>query len=164
MYFNMFPVMLYSLDNGRTAQAVQDIARRITMSSELKENSAVYDLYDVRDGETPEIVADKFYKNPQYHWVVLLYNDIIDPRYEWPLGQSDLIAYCKSKYGENNLYATHHYVNAKGFQVNSTAFGATPVSNFQHEEQLNENKRRIKILNPLVVSEIVSSFEGLVNQ
>lgn len=164
MYFNMFPVMLYTQDDGLSAQAIQDIARRITLSDELKNNNSLFDLYDVQDGETPEIVADKFYKNSQYHWVILLTNDIVDPRYEWPLSQNNLVEYCKTKYGDANLYATHHFVNANGFEVNSTAFGAVPVSNFQYEDDTNEDKRRIKVLSSEVLSELVSNFEGLINR
>ena len=160
----MFPQMIYTLDDYQTGQVVPDIFRRIQLSDELKSNTAFFDLYDVQDGETPELVAFKFYRYPQYHWIVLLANEIIDPRYDWPLTQPNLIEYCKSKYGVNEIYSTHHYVDSNGRVVDSSQVGATSVSNFQYEDQLNEGKRRIKILKAEVVAELVSNFETIINQ
>lgn len=164
MYFNMFPKILYTLDDGSSAQVIQDVTRRIILSPELKNNNSLYDLYDVRDGETPELVADRFYKNPMYHWVVLHANDIIDPRFDWPLSQVNLIEYCKTKYGSDNVYSTHHFIDGNGYEVNSDAVGATSISNFGYEDSLNESKRRIKVIKSEVVAEIINSFESLINE
>lgn len=164
MYFEMFPSMLYTLDNGVSAQVIQDILRRVQLSDELKSNGSFFDLYDVKDGETPEMVASRWYGNPQYHWIILLANEIIDPRFDWPMSQVNLIEYCKDKYTSSNIYLTHHYVDADGYEVNMNATGATPVSNFQYEDEINESKRRIKILKAEIVSELVSNFEVIVNR
>ena len=85
MYFQNFPITYYSLDDTSTAQVVTNIALRIKLSDELKNNLALYDEYDIKDGETPEMVADKFYSNPLLHWLVLHTNDILDARFDWPL-------------------------------------------------------------------------------
>ena len=154
----------YTLDDGVSAQVVQDILRRVKFSDELKSNNAFFDQYDIKDGETPEMVALRFYRDPQYHWVVLLANDIVDPRFDWPMTQTNLVEYCKTKYGDSSLYSTHHYVNAAGYEVNSNDPEAASVSNFQYEDEINESKRRIKILKGEVVSEVVSNFETLINQ
>jgi hypothetical protein len=68
----------------------------------------------------------------------------------------NLTKYCQNKY--TNINAAHHYINSDGFIVNSTETGATPVSNFAYEEQLNENKRRIKILKSIYVDSLVKEF------
>ena len=83
-------------------------------------------------------------------------NEIIDPRYDWPLSTFNLIKYCQSKY--TNINGTHHYENTTGDWVNSTASGAVSVSNFQYEEKINESKRRIKILKPKYIDAVVKEF------
>ena len=98
MYFEKFPYMLYTLDNYASGQIVTDIFRRVAIAEETKKNYSAFDLYDIKDGETPEILADKVYGNSMLHWVILLANDILDPRFEWPLSNYDLIEYCKAKY------------------------------------------------------------------
>ena len=164
MYFEAFPLMLYTLDDGSSAQVVPDIIRRTILSDELKDNNSLFDLYDITEGETPELVSYKMYRDSQYHWIILMTNDMVDPRFDWPLTQVNLVNYCKSKYGEANVYATHHYINSSGYEVNSTDVEATSVSNFAYEEGINENKRRIKILKPEVVSELVSNFDALIKR
>jgi hypothetical protein len=120
MYFQKFPLLNYTLDNNKSIQTVTDILKRIVLSPEIRKNDSFYDQYDVKDGETPEIVANYFYNDPQLHWLVLMANDIIDPRFEWPLSYYNLIEYCKGKYGQDQIYHTHHYVNEVEFIVDGS--------------------------------------------
>ena len=110
MYFQNFPYTYYSLDNTRTVQIVTDITNRAVISDEVKTNLGLYDEYDIKDGETPELVADRFYNNPELHWIVLQYNDIIDPRFDWPLDTNNLTRYVTGKY--YSLNGIHHYEDA----------------------------------------------------
>lgn len=156
MYFEKFPTTNYSLDDISTVQTVRNIFLRIVFSDEIKNNYGLFDEYDVLDGETPEILADRFYSNPQYHWIILHMNDMLDPRYDWPLSSNNLRLYCESKY--ENINDIHHYVNADGYIVNSTAPGAIAVTNFQYEDEFNETKRRIKVLKPEYLEAVVRDF------
>ena len=120
MYFKSFPYTFYSLDDTSTVQVVTNITTRVTLSEEVKTNLGLFDEYDVKDGETPELVADRFYNNPELHWIVLHYNEIIDPRFDWPLDTNNLNRYVTSKYA--NLNAVHHYEDANGNYVNSNVY------------------------------------------
>ena len=95
MFFARLPYIQYTLDNGKTQQILPDILRRLKLSDELKNNASFFDQYDIKDGETPEIVAARLYGNPELHWIILLTNDIIDPRFDWPLNYYNLAEYCK---------------------------------------------------------------------
>lgn len=164
MYFQNFPKTYYTLSNVETVQVVTDITRRIDLVNEIKKNNAFFDSYDVIDGETPEIVADKFYNDPELYWVILTANDILDPRFEWPLSYVNLLNYCENKYGAANVYLTHHYQNSDGYVVNSSAATAVSVSNFDFESTVNEDKRRIKIPKQEIVAELQTVFENLINK
>lgn len=166
MYFSKFPVTLYSLDDKASVQTVRNILLRNKINDDVKNNFAIYDEYDVLDGETPEIVAHKFYGNAQLHWLVLHMNDILDPRFDWPMNTLNLYNYSVAKYA--NVNAAHHFINANGDIVNSTAAGATPVSNYQYEQSINESKRRIKVLKQpyvdIVMREFFNTFERVNGQ
>ena len=108
-YFSRFPLLGYTLDNNATYQVVSDVIKRVTVSQKTKENLVLFDDYDIKDGETPEIVSYKFYDSTDYHWVILLVNDIFDARFGWPLTDAQLFKYVQDKYGESNVGATHHY-------------------------------------------------------
>lgn len=132
-YFTKFPKAAYTLDEYRSAQVTPDIFRRVKFLVDLVNNYAAYDEYDVQDGETPEIVADLFYNDPTLHWVILHTNEVVDPRFEWPLSQYNLSLFVEGKYG--NVNAIHHYEDATGNVTNgnvsiasSAGFGSFPVN------------------------------------
>ena len=163
-YFNKFPYIAYSLDQGQTRFIIRDIFRRVKADQAGIQGDLAYYDYDIRDGDTPEILADKIYDNPLLHWVILITNEIIDPRWDWPLPENILYDYIVDKYGLANIGNAHHYINSAGYTVNSTAPGAIAVSNYDYETEENEKKRRIKILKPQHVNVFVKSFTEIAAQ
>ena len=165
MYFKNFPKMLYSLDGSATNFVMTDLFRRVISSDNNTIGTLSYDEYDVLDGETPEIVAAKIYDNAELHWVILLVNNIIDPRYDWPLPVDTLNTLITNKYGAGNEYAVHHYIDENNDIVHSSFAGTKyPVSNYTYEEELNETRRRIKILKPNYVSQYIQNFEQAIGR
>jgi hypothetical protein len=164
MYFKNFPQFIYDFNiNGQVKDVViSDITRNVRIRNEILANIALYDEYDVKDGETPEIIAEKVYGSANYHWIVMLTNERYDYIADFPLTYTALVKYVEDKYGVDNVNATHHWVNEKGFIVNSDEPGATPISNLHHEERVNESKRRIKIISPQIISKILSQYKDLV--
>jgi hypothetical protein len=140
------------------AFVMTDISRNIRFRKEVLANITSYDEYDIVDGETPEIIAEKVYGNSEYHWIIMLANDMYDYRADFPLTQLQLEKYVFDKYGDA-ADDDHHYVNAEGFIVNSYAPGATSVSNRQYEEDVNESKRRIKLISKDLISVVLNNFK-----
>ena len=98
-YFNFFPTTLYSTDNSSFGlDAVTNIIARFSFEQKLKENASAFYKYDIQDSDTPEIIASKYYDSSERHWIVLLFNDIIDPQFDWPLDSRTIIEYIDSKY------------------------------------------------------------------
>lgn len=163
MYFQDFPNFLYDFEiNGkRKAFLVTDITRNIRIRKELLQNVTIYDQYDIIDGETPEIIAEKIYGDAQYHWVIMLANERYDYLADFPLDQPRLEAYIVDKYGES-AEDVHHYEDSNGFVVNEDSPGAAPVSNKQFEEDLNEQKRRIKIVSPQLLNTILENYKDII--
>lgn len=106
-YFNYFPKTFYTSNNEvNGVEAVTNIIARFAFDSQLKENSSAFYPYQIQDSDTPEIIADKYYGNVEYHWVVLLFNNIIDPQFDWPLKSDTLIDYINKKYTANGTANT----------------------------------------------------------
>ena len=139
MYFKSFPYTYYSLDNASTVQVVTNITNRVALLDEVKNNLGLYDEYDIKDGETPELVADKFYNNPELHWLVLHYNEIIDPRFDWPLDTNKLSRYVAGKYANPN--GIHHYEDANGNYTNGNVFilSSNAFANFNVNDVITNN-------------------------
>jgi len=96
-YFNFFPKVLYTT-NSSTGDVVNNITSRFNFEENFKNNTAVCYEYDIQDSDTPEIIASKIYKDSEKHWVVLLFNDILDPQFDWPMDYRTLISFINNKY------------------------------------------------------------------
>jgi hypothetical protein len=155
-YFDQFPKTYYTFDNVN-ATLITNFMARVAVSDELKNNVMLYDPYTIIDGETPEMVADRVYGDPFLHWVILLTNEIVDPRYDWCLSQNNLVSMCESKY--TNMYGIHHYEDQDGYIVDSNFPGAVSISNYDYEDLLNEQKRTIVIMNQNLVQEFIKEFQ-----
>jgi hypothetical protein len=98
-YFSYFPITSYTTSpNGDNIDLITNIMTRFKMEESFKNNTAVYNNYTIKDGDTPESIAYNFYGDVEYHWVVLLYNNILDPQFNWPLEDRSLSRYINSKY------------------------------------------------------------------
>ena len=78
MYFDSFPVILYDSKGDDNFKVVTNLLRRVAIRTKVKANTALFDTYEVMEGESPESIAWKLYGDVDYHWIVLLMNDITD--------------------------------------------------------------------------------------
>ena len=177
MFFSLFPKRTYDISGNGNEKLVTDILRRIKIRESIKDNSSLFDKYDVSNGETPEEIAYKIYGSPEYHWVILLLNDITDRYYGWPLSEYAFEQYVKNKY--SNPSSVHHYevtqssgrTTSNGpedyshkIEVNSDATGAEAVTNYEYERRLQEQKRQIKLLDPAYLPAFEQEFNKLVRK
>jgi len=116
MYFRHLPKTFYSLDNIATVQVVTNILTRVIVTEELQSKFGVYDEYDVKDSDTPEILAFQLYGDSELHWIILHFNTILDPRFDWPQTTNNLKKYVEGKYASIN--GIHHYENLNLSEVN----------------------------------------------
>jgi len=99
MYFKEFPVFLYDFKYGdfeTKTHIVKDITRNVRFRKEVLDNIAVFDEYDIMDGDTPEIVAERVYGDPEYHWILMLANQRYDYLSDWPLTDNNCISAAKA--------------------------------------------------------------------
>ena len=107
MYFTKFPYIIYdSVGNGEF-KIVTNLLRRVAIRSKIKVNTLFFDTYDVKEGETPEMIAHKLYGESEMHWNVLLVNNVTQRYHQSPKNNNQFLAYINDKY--SNVDATHHY-------------------------------------------------------
>ena len=167
-YFEKFPLYQYDIEDNQDRTLITDIVRRVNLKSSAKANTLVFDQYNVKDGEQPDTVADKYYGDSMLHWIIVTVNNITS-RYDWPLDQVALSSFVSDKY--DNPDGIHHYeINAtsgdttKKLQVSSDTDGALPVTNYEFEQTENDNKRRIRLLDRAFVGQFISEFETLIGR
>jgi hypothetical protein len=167
-YFLEFPTVDYDVSGNGVDKRVTDIMRRVKIRDEIKNNLTFWDKYSLRNGESPSILANKFYGNPELHWIILLTNNVINPYHDWILSYHELENFLTKKYGTvERINAAHHYVTLNSFNlpngliVNSTYSGATAVTNREFEDDENEKKRDIKIVKSSYVSQIEEELKSI---
>ena len=100
-YFNFFPKTYYLNDTETSANILTNIISRFSFEQSFKDNTSVFYNYEVKDSDTPESIAYKIYGSSERHWIVLMLNDIVNPMYDWPLDQREIIKFINSKYTPN---------------------------------------------------------------
>jgi hypothetical protein len=103
-YFNSIPKISTS-DNSGNSIVLTNLLARVDIKQSLLRNPALYYQYDLQEGDTPEIVAAKYYGDSYRYWLVLYANESMDPEWDWPLSSSQFDVYLKDKYG-NIAYTT----------------------------------------------------------
>ena len=162
--------------NDGDYSVVKNLFKRAKLREDIFENTAFFNKYIVEGDDRPDNVADKVYGDPTLDWLVLTANNINNVQSEWPMSQSDFNVYINEKYGdETTLYSgIHHYKSREVKTTDSSiiipagervsvgqsvsyydyALGqhvrvtdvSIPVTNYEHEDELNNKKREIFIL------------------
>ena len=166
MYFNPFPTISYDPTGSGYTNTIKDITTRVKVRQWVRNKAAMFAKYDVQDAMTPEMVAFYLYDNAELHWVVLMFNEITNSYYGWPLSRRDFDAFVGNKY--TNPQGVHHYEitqssgdQTKKINVMSTVPGATAVSNLQYEQAIQDKKKQIRILKPTYLGQFKAEFQEL---
>ena len=82
-----------------------NLMSRATLVEELQNNSMLFYKYNIQDGDTPEIIAEKYYDDAYKYWIVLYSNQILDPIWNWPLPYSQFLDFINNKYATDSAAA-----------------------------------------------------------
>ena len=179
-YFRNLPKVGYDI-NGTGKESflsVTNIMKRVKFKPSVLEDISNYYPYFVKEGERPDIIAHAQYGNIGYAYLILLVNDIYDPNFDWPLSSQIFEKFIINKYGSvtiaisgvKNYFqiiraevartGTSERVPEVKFAVDETTFNAlgtddrSTLSNYDHEVELNEAKREIRLINPSFIQDI----------
>ena len=168
-YFNNFSTLMYDPKGDGSAKLTTNILKRVRIRANMKKEIIMLDKYDIKENETPEIIADRHHGSSYYHWVVMLLNDISDINHDWVKSTRQLQKYIQIKYTEAQLDEVHHYEIAQStgdttikIQVPQGTSGATPITNYEYEVALNEEKRSIDLLRNDYLGYFTEEFASLV--
>lgn len=196
-YFNILPKIIVT-ENGNSTIRTNLLARSSIIPGLFSNPLLFYD-YDIQEGDTPEIIAYKYYGDVYRYWLVLFANQIINPQWDWPMTENVFNQYLAKKYPNTDVYISlHHYektittldnytntTTVDTFTISENEYNsfipetktyktntidcvvsqtARPVSIYQVENEKNESRRSIKILNSGYVNQIESEIKKLFKQ
>ena len=141
MYFSNFPSIVYDATGSFDFKVVTNLLRRVALRQKVSADVLVFDYYDVKDGETPEIIAHKLYGDSELHWIILLINNITDRYHQWPKSYTQWLSFLEEKYPTDPA-----------------------VSNYDYEENVRNEQSQIRLLDPSYLPLFVEEFENLMQE
>ena len=69
-YFGMFPQVFYDNKGDGNYTVMTNLLARVKLVDSAKLNIVDFDYYDIKDGETPEMIAHKYYGDVNYWWII----------------------------------------------------------------------------------------------
>ena len=88
---------------------VKNLFRRAKIRDEFFKDVTVFTKYTITGDERPDQIANAYYGSSSYDWVVLISNNIIDVKTEWPMSEYDFQQYLSRKYDPTEINSIHHY-------------------------------------------------------
>lgn len=101
-YFDFFPNTIYR-SQGPDFTVAKNLMTRVRILSSLKDSQSTFSDYSIIDGERPETLAYRVYGRADYHWIILLFNEIHDPFFSWPLSNDELEYQVEKIYGQGRI-------------------------------------------------------------
>lgn len=181
-YFENFGYITYDYTVKTDAMPIQetivDLMQRVDFKISNADLDKMCQKYIIQGSKRPEQISHELYGTTEFHWTILYVNNITDMHQEWPINDNALSDFITKKYGAGNEYDLHHYEKMpEGFWVDNHIDGISPygstfmsrtypeavikeVTNYDFEHSLNEDKRRIRVIEPSFIATFVSSFQG----
>jgi hypothetical protein len=159
---------------------VKNLFKRGKLRDDIFENLAFFEKYQIIGDERPDNVAYKLYNDETLDWVILLSNNILDVKSEWPMTQDTFDKYVLDKYNDyNTLYnGIKHWKTTEIKDSNGTIIipgelivdekfnlqyydngqyqeasnFTVAVTNYEYEIELENSKRNIYTLKPRYLS------------
>lgn len=97
MYFQRFPFVNYNFGDNEANTIFPNISAYVDIIDEVKDEVAFYEKYTILDGDRPDVVSQKLYDTPDYHWTFFYMNDGLRES-GWPLSERELRALVKKRY------------------------------------------------------------------
>ena len=166
--------------------AVKNLFKKGKLRDVIFENLAYFEKYQIVNNDRPDNVAFEIYDDSTLDWVVLAANNILNIQTEWPMTQFDFDNFLLDKYGSyEKLNDVHHYETYEvrnpnndiimvqaGLRVSSNytteyfdgagivkVSPVTPVTNYEYEAKIQDDKRNIFILRPRYLGVVKDDLE-----
>jgi len=140
-YFDTLPKII-NIDSRGNSKVMTNLLARASVMPAILKDPLIYYSYDIQEGDTPEIIAHKYYGDSYRYWIILFANELLDPQWDWPMTSKMFEQYLADKYPSTNIYSeieyyekviTQYEVNSQTTTVNKVridedAYNSLPVT------------------------------------
>lgn len=163
-YFQSFPKVEYN-----NQQAV-NILTRVKIKDVVKKYQNVFSPLTLQEGERADMIANDYYGDSFYDWLVYLSNDLVDPYYAWPLDSRTLDKVIIDKYGSlpaaqstilfyQNRNQPDVIISVDSYADQEIPGDWWPVNAYDYEYFLNNVKSEIILIQARYATQIRNELE-----
>ena len=188
MYFSLLPNIEYDEKpisypfSESDFVTAKNFFRRYKLNDDVFSYAVFFKKYAIVDGERPDTLAKRAYGDPFYDWVILLTNNMVNAKYDWPMSNHEVNKVLESEYDDayteiayyetikigqyaaglrvdEEFFNAQHKINNNGTVsiVNGSAI-CGPVTVAEDFYRENEKKREIYLLKPAYFQSFVDDF------
>lgn len=179
-YFEEVPTINYpfigkiagSDDNKVTTVLTVDLMIRFRIKADVLASPLSYYIYEWKENDRPDTVARKYYGDANLSWLVMMSNGAFDALYDFPLPYHQFLSYIESRYGSIAAAdaTIHHYEDGDGDVIDEDTYTTSvdtekrAVSALKYEEEVNEDKRRVKLLSRQYLPDVLREYEQMLKR
>lgn len=156
-YFSKFPIIKYA------NTTVVDMTARVIVPDSLAKNKSVYYPFTLKDGQRPDNIADFYYNDPYYAWLVYYSNRVIDPYYGWYMSNEQFDNFIKKKYQNiRNAQRRIHHFSSNWYndtrEISTSTFRALPENHRKYwQENLSANQKVMSYVRREEILDVVTN-------
>ena len=190
MFFNIVPDIEYDEKpisypfSESDFVVAKNFFRRYKINDDVFQYAVFFKKYTIKDGERPETLAEKFYGNQFYDWVILLTNNMVNAQYDWPRTNYEIYKMVEEEFDDPYSEISHYEIKETighyqaGLHVDKTFYDSThklniggsvqikngneiasPITVAEYYQEENEKKREIYLLKSRFLESFVKDFK-----
>ena len=190
MFFNIVPDIEYDEKpisypfSESDFVVAKNFFRRYKINDDVFQYAVFFKKYTIKDGERPETLAEKFYGNQFYDWVILLTNNMVNAQYDWPRTNYEIYKIVEEEFDDPYSEISHYEIKETighyqaGLHVDKTFYDSThklniggsvqtkngneiasPITVAEYYQEENEKKREIYLLKSRFLESFVKDFK-----
>ena len=190
MFFNIVPDIEYDEKpisypfSESDFVVAKNFFRRYKINDDVFQYAVFFKKYTIKDGERPETLAEKFYGNQFYDWVILLTNNMVNAQYDWPRTNYEIYKMVEQEFDDPYSEISHYEIKETighyqaGLHVDKTFYDSThklniggsvqtkngneiasPITVAEYYQEENEKKREIYLLKSRFLESFVKDFK-----
>lgn len=132
-YFSSYQYIQYQFPDNKN-RFFKNLSTRMILRDSVIKDLTNFTPYYVKDNETPEIISFNTYGSVDYHWCIMLVNNVISVYNDWPRSTYSLEEYLVEKY-KNQKSVTDSEVELSDIDTKELIyFTGSPSNNYEDSD------------------------------
>jgi hypothetical protein len=163
----------------------RNIIAKAALIPEVFNNLDSFYPYVIREYERPDLIAFREYGDESLDWVIYFSNNITDPFFDWPLDPENFKSHLEKKYNKSiyelqsqishykytgitdesqeNIDRKSWFMSKETHELTDDTSGWSPVYLYDYEQELNDAKRSIMLLNSIYIPQLKKEIKKIFN-